>query len=322
MILYIVIQVILALVIVFAVYKLSLWILKQDQLASGQEGQTVNHRDIVKVVDGYAFTSVLFNRNWNMINMYKENYLPIKPSFNRKGGIQFSYSFWINMQNVGNENIKWKDIILKGDPESVTYTVTRFKDDADKTVSGSPDPSVTPPQPLVAVKCPRIRFGPTYDSIQIELNTLHNPDERILIRSIKSESGTVDRQNAVKLVQNRWAMMTFTFEDHVAINTFEDGITVRFYLNDVLYYTKNIKSAMRPNKSALHMFPSIDGVGESIHGSRIGNVFYYNWALDQEKVRDMYARGPPKKMAYIDNEKSLGDPLYLNEYNKADIYNT
>jgi hypothetical protein len=130
------------------------------------------------------------------------------------------------------------------------------------------------------------------------------------------------RNNAVKLAQDKWALFTFTFEDHIAINKQEDGIVIRFYLNDVLYSSHSVKSAIRPNKSNLHIFPSINGVGGPITNSRIGNVFYFNYALRHDDVRKIHTRGPPTHSSDVEKLDGLGEPLYLSEYNKADVYNT
>lgn len=254
--------------------------------------------------------------SWNQINKFSKNYLPLKHSYNRQGGIQFSYSFWMNMKNATNNNIAWKDIILKGEPQTIKYNVTRFRHDTYK----HPHKYVVD---NVGVKCPRIRFGSTYDSLQVELNTIDNPDETFIFRSITAPGKMSSlRNNAIKLAQDKWALITFTFEDHVAINNHEDGIIVKFFFNDVLYNSKSIHSAMRPNKSNLHLFPSINNTGTPIMGSRIGNIIYFNYAINQDDIRKIYSRGPPRHMMDPHKTDTIGQPLYLSEYNKADVYNT
>jgi hypothetical protein len=311
-------QVTLGLVAVWLVYRISLFAMNKDKLSI--ETKEVDHKVQTYIVDGWTYMALMNQKQYNTIFKYASNYLPIRPSYNRKGGIQFTYSFWICMRNVDNARYAWRDIILKGDPESLTsYTVTRFHDSAYQDATTTKQYTETV-RDVVAVKCPRIRFGPTYDSVQVELNTLVDPDARFLIRSFsesnaEGRSGGGMRSNAIKLVQDKWALMTFTFEDNVAINTHEDGIIIRFYLNDTLYASKTFKSAIRTNKSPLHLFP----LGSAIADSRIGDVVYYNRALSHEEVAKVFDHGPPKKFA---DGSEIGNAVKLNEYNKADVYNT
>jgi hypothetical protein len=315
------IQIILAIIVVYVVYRVCLVLMGRDQVNMSGRHRGARQDDDLKVdiLKGYSHMSLLSNKSFSTVNRFSKNFLPLQPSFNRKGGIQFSYTFWMNIRVAQSSAFAWKDIILKGDPQTSNYTVTRFNDKA--FVDATSKNTYTEKKSSVAVKCPRIRFGPSYDSFQVELNTLHNPDERFLIRSFSGNTRPSMRNNAIKLAQNKWAMVTFTFEDHTAINDFEDGIIVRFYLNDTLYSTHTVRSAMRTNKSELHLFPSIDGRGQPIQNSRIGNIKYYNRALQHDDVKKLYHRGPPTKPA-VEQDNPESEPLFLSEYNKADVYNT
>lgn len=309
-------QITLGLVAVWLVYRISLFAMNKDKLSI--ETKEVDHKVQTYVVDGWTYMALMNQKQYNTVFKYAPNYMPIRPSYNRKGGTQFTYSFWIGLRNVDNSRYAWRDIILKGDPDSLTdYKVTRFHDTAYQAATTTKQYTETM-KGVVAVKCPRIRFGPTYDSVQIELNTLIDPDARFLIRTFAgspAEGHGVMRSQAMKLVQDKWALMTFTFEDNVAINTHEDGIIIRFYLNDTLYASKTFKSAMRTNKSPLHLFP----LGTAIADSKIGDIVYYNRALSHEDVAKVFDHGPPKKFA---NGSESGDTVKLNEYNEADVYNT
>lgn len=307
-------QIIVGLLTVWIVYRISLWTMNKDKLSI--ETKEVDHKVQTYIVDGWTYMALMNQKQYNTVFKYAPDYLPIRPSYNRKGGIQFTYSFWICMRNVDNARYAWRDILLKGEPDSLTdYTVTRFHDEPYQSATTTKQYTETK-KGVVAVKCPRIRFGPTYDSVQIELNTLIDPDARFLIRSFSAQPGNgVMRSNAIKLVQDKWALMTFTFEDNVAINSHEDGIIIRFYLNDTLYASKTFKSAIRTNKSPLHLFP----LGTAIADSRIGDIVYYNRSLSHEDVAKVFDHGPPKKFA---NGSESGNTVRLNEYNKADMYNT
>eukprot|EP00798_Chlamydomonas_sp_ICE-L_P003048 gene3048-13067_t len=225
-----------------------------------------------------------------------------------------SVPFHLHMRNTDSHNVKFKDIILKGDPTVFDYRMVRFTD-KDFSVATGVNERVENKR-TVTTKCPRILFGPTYDSFQVELNTIHDPDERFVIRSVSNTSNSSLRRNVMKLGQDKWMLVTFTFEDHVAISNHEEGIIIRAYINDTLYATKKIASAMRPNKNRLHLFPGKN----PISNNRIGNMIYYNRALNQEDVSSVYSKGKPTKYANING--GIGEQLNLSEHNKADSYNT
>lgn len=307
-------QVVLGLVIIFCVYKMSLWLLRKDRLVVDD----INDKDpkeMTKIVDGYVFTTLAANRSWSTLNPEAMNFVKLPRSYNRKGGAQFTYSFWLYMDDTSSENVANKDILLRGDNR--VYTFQKVTDYDDGMIRDTIKQDVTD----VLIKSPRIRFGPTYDSFVVELNTLHNPDEKIFISPMSSSDDATLRHNVLKLMQHRWAMFTFTFEDNVAINDFEDGILVRFYVNDLLYGTYTIRSTLRQNRGDFYLMQTSGDMG--IKNGRIGDVYHYNYAISHAMVRDMFKKGHPKyPCTDLMGDSSMGTPLYLSEYNKLDMYNT
>ena len=310
-------QALLGIAIVFAVYRMALWLVKKDEMVIDEK--TKNPKATVHIVDGYAYTTIASNRTWNTVNPDSRSYAPIKRSFNRKGGAQYSYSFWLYLEDTAPANVANKDILLRGDDQVYTYRQATDYDD------GMVKEKVAQDVTDITIKAPRIRFGPTFDSFVVELNTLHNPNERINIDPVHNTSheDTTLRHNLLKLMQGKWVLLTFTFEDNVAINDFEDGIIVRFFVNDLLYHTAAIKSAMRPNNGDFYLLPTSGADDNMIKNGRIGDVTYYNYALGMKHVREIFEHGAPKHPCKeLMGDGSLGDPLHLSEYNKLDVYNT
>lgn len=165
----------------------------------------------------------------------------------------------------------------------------------------------------VAIKCPRIEFGDTYDHLLVTFNTTDDLDVVMDVAKVPGSTAPY----ALSLIGNRWALMTFTFEDHTPINDFEDGITVNFFLNDVLYRSGAFKGALRQNDDALHLFP-----GGGISGARVGDLTYSNYAWGAAQVQKTYLKGPPRKRMRDPVDDAIGEPLYLTEYNKLDVYST
>jgi hypothetical protein len=330
---FVALQVALGIAIVMIVLNMSLWVSRRDRLVpDGRLGMEMEKE--VAIIDGYAMSSFVSRKTWTTVNPYSKHYLPLKRSYNRKGGAQFSYSFWMQLEDTSSENVANKIILLRGDTKQYTYTRTRkIHSDLDM-LQGTLDANAATQsvdKTTELIKCPLIRFGDTYDTIVVEFNTIHDPDHTIVVRprnTVASDpqyDDTTLRKNLVKLGQNKWVMYTFTFQDNVAINDFEDGIIMRCFVNDVLYHSATVKSTLRLNLGNLYVMPPRDGASgdANIQLAKIGNLNYYNYALSVKMVADLYKRGHPKYLARdIMGREGDGDPMYLSEYNKLDIYNT
>jgi hypothetical protein len=310
-------QVLIGLVVIFVLYRMSLWILHKDQLVES-ESRNLDSKHVVRIVDGFAPTSIATDRIWNTVNPDSRNYAPLKQSYNRKGGAQFSYSFWLKMPNITHELTSLEEnstILMQGDSTRYNYNVA-------PSVGESSDVSD------VLIKCPRIRFGKYYNELVVELNTLSDPNvvftlsPRAQLRQSTNTGDETLRLNALKLAANKWALYTFTFEDNVAVNDFEDGIIMRAYINDFLYHTyRAAGSALKLNNGDFYLLPKEAGK-DGVKNGFIGDVTHYNYAMSPEQVHELFEAGPPTKMSTELMSGGSGDPLFLSEYNKLDIYNT
>jgi hypothetical protein len=330
------IQIILGIVVAIFIYLLSLWILRKNQLVS-QATSTKTSKQNVLILDGYAESTVVAGTQWSTVNPNSQNYVMLDRSYNRKGGAQFSYSIWVQIRDTSA--IRGQTLFMRGDPSLYYWT---------KTV-GNNGPVVMND---VLIKCPRVRFGSRFDEgLVVEFNTLQDPQGgSIAIRpnpepipvagQPKASLTTFDetmRHNLYDLIRDRWALLTFTFEDGVAINEFENGIMARFYLNDVLYTSQSVQGALRQNVGDIYLLPAIQndpnygnasqqgytpGQGpDAIPNTTVGNFAYFNYALRLAQVKHLFNKGPPKNPATF-GVGPVGEALYLSEYNKLDVYNT
>jgi hypothetical protein len=322
-------QIGLGIAVVLAVYAIALWLLQNDQLVV-DPADLRPPKQALRILDGYAESTALLNKSWSTINADAFNYAGLKRSYNRKGGAQFSYSLWIRLQDTSDANVSGKTIFLRGDPTVYNWARVPSSDSEGGGGGGSP---ATFRDVLIA--CPRVAFGPTFDSFDVSVNAVNEPAVTFSIRpSVQDDDGndpSVDpsmRHNALKLIQNRWALLTFVFEDHVAISDFEDGLSVRFYLNDALYGNFKSPNALKQNNGDFYLFPAIGTTapnshgGSGIRGATVGNVTYFNYALSTQDCAGLVRQGPPTYAARNIGGAGLGEPLYLSEYNKLDIYNT
>ena len=308
-----VIQVVVGIAIVFLVYMLSMWVMQRDQILDQEVAYMRPTKLSVDVIRGYGDMARLSDKQWSTMNQAATNFLPIIKSYNRQGGLQFSYSFWIKVDTMqGGAQIAGQTILLRGDRKLYKWR----KDTKGNKTLGIIDKSEEF-GPDVLVKCPHIRFGKAFDEIIVEFNTLNNPHASFKITS-SPEPGPRERRNALSMIQGRWAMLTFAFEDNVGISNFEDGIMVRVYLNEDLYYTHRQRGAFKRNQGDLFLAPGFD---RSINNVRIGDIKYFNYAMPPADVAKIYRYGPPKHQTDELQQRGESNPLYLSEFNKLDVYN-
>lgn len=305
-------QIAVGLFIVFIIYKIALWTVDQDRLV--KNSKSTNPEVAVKIVDGFVDAAVAEGKAWNTTRPETRKYVELPRSFNRKGGAQFSYSLWLYLKDTSPAAVQGKVLLLRGDKTNYPVTVNTQKVDA--TGATKQLPRVDLPEDAV-IKCPRIMFGRSYDEIIAEFNTIEDPFASTSTAPF-SDAGydSASRHNLLSLMPSKWVLLTFTFEDHVAIDDFEDGVIVRIFVNDVVYRTHTSKGTLRLNNGDFYLFPN-----GMIPGARIGDVTYYNYALGPDQVREVFERGPPTEACTDIDPLGTGDPVYLTEFNRLDIYN-
>lgn len=317
----IVVQVLVGLVIVYLVYFTSLFVLRKDKLVVDRHND-LDPKTSTIIIDGFVNTSTVTDRRFDTMNPSSRSFRSMPRSFNRMGGAQYTYSMWMQLRDISDDNVAGKVILLRGDKQLYSYTRKKNTVDSALRVSSQEIETFTN---QVLVKGPLIRFGENYKTLVVEFNTMDNPNEKIEIRSFDSvNEDTSLRRNILKLIPNAWVLFTFTFYDNSAINEFEDGIAFRFYINDFLYHSASVKSTLYQNNAPLHLLPvwSETGKKETIRDAMIGNLKYHNYAVGPSEVAEEFARGPPSVPSKSLSINELGDPLYLSIYNKMDVFNT
>lgn len=331
------VQIVVGIVVAIFIYLLSLWILRKDQLVSQTSSATASKQRVL-ILDGYAETTIVAGTQWSTVNPNAQNYVMLDRSYNRKGGAQFTYSIWVQIRDTSS--INGQTLFMRGDPSLYNWT---------KTVGSNTPINVND----VLIKCPRVRFATSFDQgLVVEFNTLQdpqggsiaitpNPDPIPVASQAPASLTAYDetmRKNLYNLIRDRWALLTFTFEDGVAINEFENGIVFRFYLNDVLYKTQGVQGTLRQNVGDVYLLPAIQndpaivnnpnqkgytaGQGpDAIANTTVGNLTYFNYALGLGQVKELFRQGPPKSPATF-GVGPVGEPLMLSEYNKLDVYNS
>lgn len=310
----IVAQIVFGIIVVILVYVITLVVLNIDSLIVSKSAVVLPKEETI-IIDGFGTSSFLSNRYYNTINPYTDNYMKIGRSVNTHGGLQFTYQFWINLNDVSMSNYTNKILLLKGDKTKYKYA----KYDSETPYAKKEESS----EGDYLIACPLIRFGETYKDLVVRFNTNKQLYYEANIK-MNTENDTT-RRNALSLLPLSWYLFTFVIEDNFSITeTSENGIRFTFYLNDFPYYSVHGSSDpilrnnfLRQNEGGLFIMP--DNTASSDY-MKLGNIKYFNYALHDKDVQRHFSIGPPKHNANITEERKL-KPAYLSAYNKMDIYN-
>lgn len=297
----IVIQVILGFAVAIFVYWISLQALRADSLIVLQTDPNV--KSTTNIIMGYAESSQVASQSFNTVNSFATSYIPINPSSNIKGGAQFTYSLWLNVGNL--ESARKKVIFMRGDRQKYTYNKKTGQREQDIEVKD------------YVSFCPMLEFGSMNGVIDfnVRFNTSREIDEQLNINSTTS-SNSIYRSNMMSLLTKQWFLITLVFEDNIPINDFENGLSVKFYVNNALYKSQTYPAMLKQNNGNLFMFPS-----GSVDNCKISNFKYYNYALGPKEIAANATDGP-SSTAQKSVTSSFIQPLALSDYNSMDIYNT
>lgn len=297
-----IVQIIIAVVISWVLIRIAYAIMMRNEIV----------RDYTKSIDvpiikGWVLTRNFTNKKFNTYNPISTNYIELPKSVNRVGGAQFSYSMWIRLDNVAQENLGSRVIFVHGDPNMYEMTKT-MGNDKTKMVD-------------FAIKCPLVKFAPNGKDIIVQVNTTLDINQEARIPTVKSPD-EAQRHNVFSLIPTKFVLWTFVFEDDVLVgNVHESGCLFKFYVNDFAYYTQRFKGTLRLNKGTFSVLPLV-GNDKPIENGYIADLTYYNRALTPLDAKSIMAKGPrDKRFDEYNNNAPFNEPLYITEYNKLDIYN-
>jgi hypothetical protein len=289
---------------------------------------------------------------YTVSNKIDPSYRDIQPSVNQRGGIEFSYSFWLfnNLDSTitypngvspdsGYDKNNQIILFIKGSNEQFNYNnICKY------------------PKRDFKIKCPLVKLENGGSQLTVEFNTLvDNTTGNNYPEAIKQKSRDLcnqmstdwEKANAHKLtignldskpLKNKWMLITIIIKDTVPteslpyrnkahcaiyINNFKELDT---YVDGRLYNTDNQSksiSTVKANNGNLYLFPdkSIDGsMAKTIANKKLmlGNLTYYNYAVDESIIENTYAAGVPKVTA----ASVTADAKYDDVLEVSDMYNT
>ena len=285
-----------------------------------------NIRKEVSIFEGIAdFNSV--KSEYNTRDKSLGSYIELKPSINQKGGAEYTYNFWLYRDaHKLSSSLKSEDIalLLRGSKVKVHYKSPNnclLKNEDSK---------------YIMVKNPLIRMKKDGTSIVVEYNTITFPDAfhdggsaeignncSSWFDRNKGLLGIYDLDNSY---DRNWFMVTVILQEVSPDNDilYKNKTTCKMYINGVLMLDRMVESpydstptysaAMRHNRGPLYINPGgiygkdKDDEITTEKALMMADLTYFNYAIDQSEVDEIYKRGFTKGAAPMPSVDS-DDPL-------------
>jgi hypothetical protein len=282
-------------------------------------------------------------------NKSQLNYKNIKPSINQEGGAEYSYNFWLFVDQEklqpkqgGVEN---NDYILFLKGEKNLYASDKFNyncANVDKTYN-----------PVIITKNPLVRLSGDGKKIAVEYNNIYTADSFQQSASYKScneiNSKNWNERNKKMLgiydidFNNKWFMVTIVMKEVADSNNVLsiNKASCKMYINGVKLldkkvetkYMNNIYSAtFKNNSSPFYINPKIDapfidaaktpfGKPNKENQIKIADIKYYNYAINEDIIASLSNKGFNTEIAVTaTNDNKLAKYSMVSvedmEYNK------
>lgn len=283
-----------------------------EDLIKATPGAFISQYEKVPIFEGAVVMNASNKRTFDTYDPQNTSYRRLSVSQNRMGGAQFSYTFWLNFgSGVVDENIAGKTLFMRGDNRKfkpqVQFDGAGAFENYFKTGDGTD----------VTIACPRVYFK-SENTLGVQVNT---DRELVFEAEVGSEYSQKSlRKNLVSLFAKHWVLISVVVEDNVPISDFENGISIKTYVNDTLYGSSVSHGSLRLNNGQLHVLDADTWPADS----RMSDLVYYNYALPDHEIRRIYNAGADTAASdHMDAfaGRKNDDKARYGDYNKMDMHN-
>ena len=314
---FVTLQILAALVIVFVLYIITLLVLNTDSLVVLTDAR-VKQKEQIPIFKGTTSVNKLSGKEYNTIAPFAPNFNKNAKSLNSYGGAQFSYQFWIKINDTAPKHYKDVVILLKGD--NTKYKTALYDPNSLKKIQNSET------EEDYVIKCPCIKFGSSYQNLIIEFNTNNSPYSSMSVDLQKKDDLNTNKKNLLSLLPYNWYLITYVLEDNYSSAIVsENGISVKMYVNDFPYMLSSAatdttlkNNYLKINDGNLYLFPNLNTSSEFMN---LADMQYYNYALTQAQISATYTARPSTFEMKDDDINNSTVPAFVSSYNQMDIYN-
>jgi hypothetical protein len=308
--LYIIIQIIFALLLVFMLLFLANMIYNYETVANIRNSYVIKRE--IPIFSGYIdYSQTVWT--YDTYDKSKSSFKDLTPSINQNGGAEYTYNFWLYMDKSILGDVTKPDIVLllRGNTIQLPYL-------------NNTNCEIANHQKYVLVKNPLIRLESNGSAMVVEYNTVTNPDSyRENGQNVIDCSGSWMDQNKGMLgiynmddhsYDKKWFMVTIVLREVNPDNDilYKNKTSCKIYINGINVQDRTVESpyngsygsaAMRHNRGPLFVNPTdIFGEGQSIQSGKtdalkMANLTYFNYALTESDVMQVFGKKFSKQPA-------------------------
>jgi hypothetical protein len=293
--------------------------------------------EIINGIYDYSSSEIKFN-TVNKSHMY---YRDISPSINQQGGAEYSYNFWLYVDQNGLNKLKEnsdtaevnkKDIVLfyKGE-KAVYYSKNNYN--CHYKMQGSNN------YVNLITKNPLVRIKHDGTSIAIDYNNILSPDSyqnNSIYKKCEYQSVEGDWQDKNKNMlgiyditfNNKWFMVTIVIKEVADNNNIlnKNRAVCRLYINSMLIFENKVETmygsdiysaTMKNNKSPFYINPNMNLNNNDIGKNPYFNINTAKHTNNQNDVRDL---GDILKMADLKYYNYAIDQDMINSIYRKGFY--
>lgn len=277
------------------------------------------------------------------------NFKNIKPSINQEGGAEYSYNFWLSIDqdkisSMSESNKKDIILFLKGEKNFYYNNKTNYNC---ANIN-------TPNNPIIITKNPLVRLSGDGRRIAIEYNNIYNSDSfqhnskydncNLLSQSVNDWNKRNKNMLGVYDIDfnNKWFMVSIVMKEVADSNNVLaiNRASCKMYINGVKLldkkvetkYVNNIYSAtFKNNTSPLYINPIFKDIikeGQNPYNKigetnvlKMADFKYYNYAINEDIITQVYNKGVNTEVAVtsaVSNKLSKYNMVSVEdmEYNK------
>jgi len=331
--------------------------------------------DIKKEID--IFTGIKdFGKNkddmYNTKNKAHETYRDISPSMNQEGGAEYSYNFWLyvdqsRIQNLENDNKKDILLFLKG--EKIFYYNNEYNYNCSfQTQTGKKNPVLITKNPLVRLSHDGKNLAVDYNNILSPESYQNNSKYRRCEDVSNNNTWWERNRNMIGIYDiefsNKWFMVSIVMKEVADNNNIltKNRAICRIYINGLLVFENKLETiygsnqdiysaTFKNNNSPLYVNPVFivkesdtskanndmrkkdlpyfdfnagkikikngDSYESSVELSgivKLGDLKYYNYAIDADAINQLFKKGLENKKAEDEKEKKYSNFNMLSAY--------
>lgn len=326
--LYILIQVIIAIILVILMGALAYGIYNknvQELILDIVKPKIIKKK--TKILDGlysYERGKITYNTN----DKLSGTYIDLSPSINQNGGAVYTYNFWLFMPKDNINCTRKNDLVLftRGSEKRIKYT-SKFTCNSDDTnpINGTDNKWFLVKNPLVRLNI----NGTTIDQIVVEINSIEHPEvvhEGANVNDINCSDDNKKNENLFGIknlkdridLHNKWNMITIVVSETNPSDDilFKNKSIIKLYLNGYKYLTKHGEAiyqlekstAIRSNKGNLYLNPKTKDTSRSdteCSKIAISDLTYFNYTLEDKDILSLFKEGCKKTPALIPSETNF-----------------